>query len=505
MSVPATRVPLRALTRAWLHSRTPTSTRCSSSGADWETEVVAANCTRVAADRSVRPEWGRQELACSAPASFAASAVGGILAGSCVLRDLGGEPLAGLEEAARTAVAECARATSRRAPGGPDGSARGLERGARGRALPAHRPARGAVPLPPGEGRRRLVSSTCFPSSSSGRGCASTSCSGFATTRWLSWTSSRQRIPGLFMNSLRLDHLDRSAGRAAILGPLARFAGSRERPGRWRSSPSGRRGVGRGRGRTNRRRSQGRSGRRDGAGGADRDSLSPARTPRLWEVERERGSGVDDPGDVPVARRRRADRAGPPRARRTAFSPAERAAAASVFGHLVTPSGSKIAHGTSGPGDVRLARRGGDQAGPGPLARQRILRPSERTATRRSVRDLPRRPSGRRPRLEHAPRIGCGARRGAQTSPAVGLARRRRSGRPRAHGRACGVCVLATQRGAEARARCGPRAAAKVHKSNAALQREQCGPEREQCGPHDRNEQRAEGGSAGRCPERQGE
>jgi hypothetical protein len=34
----------------------------------------------------------------------------------------------------------------------------------------------------------------------------------------------KERIPGLFMNSLRLDHLDRAAGREAILGPLGRFA-----------------------------------------------------------------------------------------------------------------------------------------------------------------------------------------------------------------------------------------------------------------------------------------
>ena len=34
----------------------------------------------------------------------------------------------------------------------------------------------------------------------------------------------KERIPGLFMNSLRLDYLDRDAGREAILGPLARYA-----------------------------------------------------------------------------------------------------------------------------------------------------------------------------------------------------------------------------------------------------------------------------------------
>ena len=33
----------------------------------------------------------------------------------------------------------------------------------------------------------------------------------------------KERIPGLFMNSLRLDYLDRDAGREAILGPLARY------------------------------------------------------------------------------------------------------------------------------------------------------------------------------------------------------------------------------------------------------------------------------------------
>ena len=57
------------------------------------------------------------------------------------------------------------------------------------------------------------------------------------------------------------------------------------------------------------------------------------------------------------------------------LSPAEQAAAASVFGHLVTPSGTKIAHGTSDLAtyaelDEREIKPVLDS-----LARQRILRP----------------------------------------------------------------------------------------------------------------------------------
>ena len=50
------------------------------------------------------------------------------------------------------------------------------------------------------------------------------------------------RIPNLFANYLRLDHLDRQGGRAAILGPIERYNeltgedGSRSSPSSWRRS-----------------------------------------------------------------------------------------------------------------------------------------------------------------------------------------------------------------------------------------------------------------------------
>ena len=103
----------------------------------------------------------------------------------------------------------------------------------------------------------------------------------------------KERIPGLFMNSLRLDHLDRSAGRAAILGPLARFAGIAGAAGAMEIEPelvdevldevaAGRiepsiAGVGAVEG--------------TARGGRIETPYLQLVLLRLWEVERERGSG----------------------------------------------------------------------------------------------------------------------------------------------------------------------------------------------------------------------
>src|SRR5262245_40616306 len=96
---------------------------------------------------------------------------------------------------------------------------------------------------------------------------------------------------------------------------------------------------------------------------------------RLWEVERERGSQVlrlETFRSLGGAERIVQDHL--ERALR-ALSPAEQAAAASVFGHLVTPSGTKIAHGTSDLATYASLDEGEIKPMLVSLARQRILRP----------------------------------------------------------------------------------------------------------------------------------
>lgn len=187
----------------------------------------------------------------------------------------------------------------------------------------------------------------------------------------------KERIPGLFMNSLRLDHLDRAAGRKAILGPLGRYgaiagAGAvmtiepelvddvldQVSTGRIEQSLAGRGAV-------------------EGV-----EQVGRVETPylqlvlqRLWEVERERGSDVLRRetflalGGAEQIVEDHLDRA-----LRT-LTPAEQDTAANVFDHLVTPSGTKIAHGV---GDLAsYAAVGERELEPvlASLASQRILRP----------------------------------------------------------------------------------------------------------------------------------
>src|SRR5262245_2455369 len=96
---------------------------------------------------------------------------------------------------------------------------------------------------------------------------------------------------------------------------------------------------------------------------------------RLWEVERERGSQVlrlETFRSLGGAERIVQDHL--ERALR-ALSPAEQTAAASVFGHLVTPSGTKIAHGASDLATYASVDEGEIKPMLDSLTRQRILRP----------------------------------------------------------------------------------------------------------------------------------
>ena len=155
------------------------------------------------------------------------------------------------------------------------------------------------------------------------------------------------RIPNLFANYLRLDHLDRDGARAAILGPVERW---NELSGeRVRVEPelvkavldqvaAGKVDVG-----------------RAGRGGieADEERIEAPYLQlvleRLWEAERERGSDVlqlatlRELGGAEAIVRAHLERA------LGGLEPSQQNVAATIFGHLVTPSGSKIAHR---PGDL---------------------------------------------------------------------------------------------------------------------------------------------------------
>jgi WD40 repeat protein len=168
--------------------------------------------------------------------------------------------------------------------------------------------------------------------------------------------SFKSRIPRLFANSLRLDRLDRKAARAAAVRPVETYNRLVEEHERVEIEPAlveavlDQVAVG--------RIEQGLTGRGTARGSIDRQRVEAPYLQlvlqRVWETEREQGS--------PVLRAATLERLGG--AERIVEAHLERAlerlsdsqrdAAAAVFNHLVTPSGTKIAHR---PGD--LARYGG--------------------------------------------------------------------------------------------------------------------------------------------------
>ncbi len=191
----------------------------------------------------------------------------------------------------------------------------------------------------------------------------------------------KAQIPNLFANTLRLDRLDRRAGEAAIVGPIERY--NRLCPA---SEPVSR----------SSRSSSTRSSTRSPPAAIDLGPLGPRR-------RRGRGRRGTDRGAVPPARARatvgRRARArsplasGSPRSRElggaariveehleramSMLSPEEQDAAAAMYNHLVTPSGTKIAHRA---GDLaRYASVDEAQAGTvlDRLARERIVRAGE--------------------------------------------------------------------------------------------------------------------------------
>lgn len=189
--------------------------------------------------------------------------------------------------------------------------------------------------------------------------------------------SFKSRIPNVLGNYLRLEHLDRTAGRAAILGPIEEVNRHAEPGERLEIEPglaeevldevaAGKLDLG-----------------LDGKGfvkGANGDGR--IETPylqlvmqRLWTAEREAGSRTlrlttlrDLGGAEQIVRDRL-------RGALDALSPEQQDVTAAVFNHLVTPSGTKIAHG---PADLAEYAHV-DEAALVPvlsrLADERILRP----------------------------------------------------------------------------------------------------------------------------------
>jgi WD40 repeat protein len=186
------------------------------------------------------------------------------------------------------------------------------------------------------------------------------------------------RIPNLFGNYLRLDHLDREAARSAILGPVRRYneldAGQEAvrvedelveavldetAAGRVDLGQSGRGIV-----------------RQDGAEVRIEAPFLQLVLERLWDEEIRQGSRtlrvetLRRLGGAAEIVRNHLDRA------LDVLTPAQRDLAANLFNYLVTPSGTKIAHA---PGDLaQYAAAGPDDVAPvlTTLVRERILRPA---------------------------------------------------------------------------------------------------------------------------------
>jgi WD40 repeat protein len=187
----------------------------------------------------------------------------------------------------------------------------------------------------------------------------------------------KARIPGLFSNYLRLDLLDRDAARAAILGPLDRYNELADEPvaigPELVETVLGEVAAG--------RIDPGLTGR--GAVSDAPEDRTRVETPylqlvmqKLWEVERERRSPVlrlATLAELGGAQRIVEDHLEHAMA---ALTPLQRDVAAGMFDHLVTPSGAKIAHGVTDL--ASFAHVAPSQIEPvlSSLARERILRPT---------------------------------------------------------------------------------------------------------------------------------
>ncbi len=184
------------------------------------------------------------------------------------------------------------------------------------------------------------------------------------------------RVPSLFANSLRLDHLDRAAAREAIVGPVEEYnrmtpdAPVEIEPGLVDAVLAQ---VARG------KVDLGVTGRGIANGGRSGEYVE---TPylslvmeRLWAAERESGADVlrlrtlESLGGAEQIVRDHLDDA------LAALSPEGQEAAAEMFNHLVTPSGTKIAHRVSDLEDYAGVGHGDLEPMLHTLTTERILRP----------------------------------------------------------------------------------------------------------------------------------
>jgi len=184
------------------------------------------------------------------------------------------------------------------------------------------------------------------------------------------------RIPNLFANYLRLDHLDRAGGRAAIVGPVDRWNQLVEPAQRVTVEPGLVEAV----------LDQTAAGKVD-IGLAGRGTIEEPRgdarveapflqlvMERLWDAERAAGSAtlrlatLRELGGAEAIVRDHLERA------LDSLDPAEKDVAVSMFDHLVTPSGTKIAHRVSDLEEYAAVGRGELDPVLSTLGRERIVR-----------------------------------------------------------------------------------------------------------------------------------
>lgn len=184
------------------------------------------------------------------------------------------------------------------------------------------------------------------------------------------------RIPGLFGNVLRLDRLDRVAGRAAIVRPLERW---HEREGEEVVVEDGLvervlDGVGTG------KIELGPGGLGAMGDGSSRGIEAPYLQlvmQRLWETERNTGSATLRVASLEALGGARQIVADHLERAVGALGPQQREIAARLFDHLVTPSGTKIAHELSDLTAFAGVTQAEIQPVLGTLADHRILRADE--------------------------------------------------------------------------------------------------------------------------------
>ena len=185
------------------------------------------------------------------------------------------------------------------------------------------------------------------------------------------------RIPNLLSNYLRLDHLDRESARAAIVGPVERFNALVRRDEHVELEPAlveavldqtvaGRVEIS--------ERVAGEDPRSDAGGRVEAPFLQLVMQ-RLWDEERA--------GGAPTLRLETLERLGGAeqivRAHLSgaleALSPEEQDLAATLFNYLVTPSGTKIAHGIGDLAQYAALSEGDIRPVLSTLVEERIVRP----------------------------------------------------------------------------------------------------------------------------------